>query len=245
VRWWARGAAVVLASVAAAVGGSAAQAADELELSTDGLTWTSTLPDSIFGDPRVLVPGDVVAGRLWLRNASGDRARVDLRVAPGLGDGSASLGGALELTIDGARVGGGSRWSGPALAPGGVARVELRVALPADADNGTRASTVRVIDAAVLVQTAVGSGEPSPSVPPATAGPTARPAPSPTTHPTAGASPTAHPGAPAPGPGAAPDGGLAHTGADASVAFWLGLSAVVAGAVLLAARRRARRDQEE
>ena len=260
MRRWGRGVATVLAAVALAVTASTAYAAGELELSTDGLTWSSTLPDRIFTAPQTLVPGDVVEGSLWVRNSSADRARVDLAVTPGLGDGSASLVGALELTIDGVPVDGGTRWHGPDLAPGAVARLDLTVTLPAGAGNETRSSTTHVIDTAFLVQTADGPGAtpsptpsatPSPSVTPgpsATPSPTSAPTPSPSTSPTATPAPTsAATPSPAPSPTAPGPGGedLAHTGSDVGAAFWPALAAVAAGAILVAARRRAERGREE
>ena len=75
----------VLAALLVMAPAGAAHAADPLEVSLDGSTWSAALPAHLFPSPAVIVPGDVVAATLWVRNGSGDRARVDLEVADDLG----------------------------------------------------------------------------------------------------------------------------------------------------------------
>ena len=159
----------VLAALLSAVPAGAAHAADPLELSLDGTAWSAVLPSRLFASPAVIVPGDVVSADLWVRNSSGDPARVDLVVAEDLGVSPGTLAGDLSLTIDGAPVPGGTSWHGPDLAPGGRARITLVVTFDASSQSMSQASVAAVLDAVTLVQTGLA---------PATA-PTARPTPAP------------------------------------------------------------------
>ncbi|WP_029290180.1 LPXTG cell wall anchor domain-containing protein [Cellulomonas sp. HZM] len=218
---------------------AAAATADQLLLSTDGVTWGTTIPGRLFAGVDVAVPGDTLAGTLWVRNTSSDPARVDLAAAHGLGSGADSLLGALELTVDGHPVAGGTRWHGPGVAAGATVRLDLAVTFDADAALGARSQVTHVLDAVLLVQTADGAGA-TPTADPPTPTPDP-PTPSPS-GPTSGP-----PSTPAPSPtasgGAAPGDGLAHTGSDAADLVWPALGAVVVGALLLLARRR-RADDE-
>jgi hypothetical protein len=214
----------ILTVVGAVVPASAAHAADPLELSIDGSTWSSTLPGALFGSPAAAVPGDVIVSALWVRNGSGDPARVTLDVADDLGD-AGTLAGDLALSIDGSPAPGGTRWQGPVLAPGASVRIPLVVTFDASSQLSSRLSAAAVIDAVGLVQTGVGPGvvPPGPGVAPTSPG-------------SGGADPVKPSGQSAPG-------GLAHTGADVVRALGVSVGAVIGGLLLLAVRRRARREE--
>lgn len=218
--------AALLAGALSVLPAGAAQAADPLQLSLDGTSWSATLPGALFASPRAIVPGDVITSALWVRNASSDPARVDLEVADDLGVTPGTFAGDLSLTIDGTPAPGGTTWHGPDLAPGASARIPLVVTFAASADLGSRVSVAAVLDAVTLVQTGVG-----PEVTPPTTPPTSTP-----TTP-AGSGAATH--APASG-----SGGLAHTGADVLRAAGVSFGAILVGLLLLAARRRSRRAED-
>ncbi|MEZ0448097.1 hypothetical protein [Cellulomonas sp. ICMP 17802] len=211
----------VLAAVLTVLPAAAARAADPLALSTDGVTWAATLPGALFGSPSVVVPGDVISSALWVRNESGDRARVGLEVSDDLGAVPGTLAGDLSLTIDGVAVAGGTSWQGPELAPGATLRIPLVVTFAASSHVASSVSAATVLDSVTLVQ-AVGA----PVVAPPAAAPTS-----------AAARATPH-GRPTSG------GGLAHTGADVAGAVGASFAAVGVGILLLAARRRSRRAED-
>ncbi|GEL96746.1 hypothetical protein [Cellulomonas terrae] len=203
----------LLAGLLTALPAGPAYAADPLEVSLDGTTWTASLPTRLFPSPGVIVPGDVLTSVLWVRNGSGDPARVDLEVADDLGVGPGSLAADLSLVIDGTPAPGGTSWHGPDLAPGAVARIPLVVTFAASSQSVSQESVAAVLDSVTLVQTGVGPA------------PTPTPRQTPQTPPTTSAR-----------------GGLAHTGADLGGALGVASAAVGAGfLLLLAARRRARR----
>ncbi|WP_456787547.1 hypothetical protein [Cellulomonas sp. P5_C5] len=132
-----------------------AAAANELELSSDGVTWSSTLTGVLFGAPEHVVPGDVVTSALWVRNGSADPAQVRLDVADDLGITPGTLAGDLSLAIDGDPVAGGARWAGPVLAPGAAVRIPLVVSFAAASPSGTQMSAAAVLDSVLLVQSVV------------------------------------------------------------------------------------------
>ena len=140
--------------------------------------------------------------------------------------------GDLALTIDGTSAAGGTRWHGPVLEPGASVRIPLAVTFDAASESGSRLDAASVLDAVVLVQTAVGPG-PSP-------GPSASGVPAPVSAgaPAAVAAP-ARAGLPAPAVG-----GLAQTGQELLGALGTAAAALVAGLVLVAARRRSRSAQD-
>jgi hypothetical protein len=223
-----RRALAVVATMAAALVLTApsASAASGIELSPDGATWGTTLSGALFGTPARLVPGDVVTATLWVRNASITSARVDLRVAAGIGARDGSFAGDLRLSVDGRELGGGSTWNGPVLAPGGVTRVPLVVTYVAAAGSSGVVQAASVLDSVSLVE-----ADPAPS-PTATAS-------TPTSSPT----PIGDPTSPAP-PGTGGAGGLASTGAAAAREVGVAFAATLAGALLLAAARRRRRPED-
>lgn len=224
----------LLAAFGVAAGAAPAQAADELQLSSDGTNWSTSLGAALFGTPQVIVPGDVVSSALWVRNASGDPARVDLLVASGLGVTPGTLAGDLSLTIDGTAAAGGSRWHGPVLAPGAATRIPLVVTFDAASQVTSRLAATSVLDAAILVQTSVG---PDPAENPPTASPSAAPSSS--------ASPTSSAGSvSAARPAASGPAGLARTGADVARVLGVSLGAIGVGFLLLVARRRSRRSED-
>ena len=187
----------LLTALGVGVAASPAQAADELLLSMDGAIWSTALPSDLFDDPVALVPGDVITTALWVHNASGDRARVELDVADALGDLPGTLAGDLSLTIDGADVAGGERWRGPVLAPGAMLEIPLEITFDAVSPGSSMRDVSWVLDAAMLVQTDAGPG-PADDGSRCVAGPAAS---------------TASSAGPSAGSVAPSLGGLAHTGA--------------------------------
>ena len=74
-----RVAALALASVGLALAPAiAAEAADEVSVSADGTTWSSTLSNPLFGSMTGLVPQGSRSATLWVRNSS--PTDVDLRI---------------------------------------------------------------------------------------------------------------------------------------------------------------------
>lgn len=197
-----------------------AHAADPLELSLDGTTWSPTLPVGLFASPAAAVPGDVLVSALWVRNGSADPARVSLRVADDLGVGTGTLASDLSLRIDGTPVAAGATWLGPDLQPGAAARVDLVVTYAATSARTSRHGTAAVLDTVTLVQTGVGRRVTQPTA--------AAPV-----RPIATIATTTTTREPADPP-------LAHTGADAAGVLGAALAATLGGAVLVAARRRSR-----
>jgi hypothetical protein len=230
--------AVVLAGALTAVPAGAAQAADPLQLSLDGVTWSATLPSALFASPAAVVPGDVITAALWVRNASGDPARVDLGVADDIGVTPGTLAGDLSVSIDGTPTPGGTSWHGPDLAPGASARIPLVVTFAASSQLSSRVSVAAVLDSVTLVQTGVGTGSP-----PRGDVPTSTPSPS-AASPAASSAPVPAAAALPVRPASAWGRGLAHTGADVAGALGVAFAAVGVGFLLLVARRRSRRAQD-
>ncbi|MDM7854393.1 hypothetical protein [Cellulomonas alba] len=218
-------AALVVTTVSVAAQPSSASASSGIELSPDGATWGTTLAGALFGTPTHLVPGDVVAASLWVRNASTTTARVELRAPAGIGAHDGSFAGDLRLTVDGRTLGGGSTWDGPVLAPGGATRVPLVVTYVATAGSSGLLQAASVLDSVSLVEV-----DPTPP-PPTTPPPGGTPAPA------GGPTSPAHPGPGAPG-------GLASTGAAAAREVGTAFGVTLVGALLLAAARRRRRAED-
>ncbi len=187
-----------------------------LQLSVDGETWGDRLPAALFGPSVRIVPGETVAADLWVRNTSREHARLELEVSTGAEPGT-GLGGWIQVAIDGDPAVASSTWRGPVLSPGQSRRVEIRVHLPAEAPNATRADRATVVDTVRLVSTGSPTS-PSPSGPPE----------------------PGHPGAQDDGRADGGAGrGLATTGADLTALGALALLLACAGAGALRARRRA------
>lgn len=202
-----------------------AHAAGELELSLDGVSWSADLVDEIFGHVGVIVPGDVIRSDLWVRNASSDRAQIELDVADALGAVPGTFAGDLALTIDGTPTAGGARWRGPDLAPGAALRIPLVLEFDPASTTSSRSGVTTVLDAVVLVQTAAGPGrEPAAQSPvPGAAASPVRPAAS----------------------GSAPrSGNLARTGSELTGVLGVAFAAVGGGFLLVVARRRSRRVED-
>ena len=133
-------AATALAAIVALGGAPAAHAAPGggVLVSSDGVTFTSTLPAGVFGSA-VLVPGATRTATLYVKNDSGVASELFLTVA-NAGASSPDLAGALTLS-----AASGARPPGPAvaldaaapcatllvqgLAPGAVARLTLTLAM--------------------------------------------------------------------------------------------------------------------
>lgn len=209
------------AGAAAAVGAPAVVfAADEdrLLLSGDGSTWAPDLTTPLLDPDLVWVPGDAVTGRLYARNASGERATAAATVRLSGGpDGGDPLVDALNLRT---RIGSGPWTDGPRsrgaeLSPGEELPIDVEVELDPAATDVTQLRAARVD--VVVTLSGVGSGGSGPG--------SDRSAPG-------GGGPGAG------GAGAGGAGGLAPTGADLLLPALVAAGAVVLGVAL---RRRARR----
>ncbi|MFL6090586.1 MAG: hypothetical protein ACJ71Z_10650 [Aeromicrobium sp.] len=75
---------------------SAAWAANELGLSSDGSHWAPKLNTPLFDANFRWVPGDTETASFWVRNQSGDKATLDVAV---LGNGIDSLMGTGDLAV--------------------------------------------------------------------------------------------------------------------------------------------------
>ncbi|NDO89926.1 hypothetical protein [Cellulosimicrobium composti] len=157
--------AVALALVAAvALGGPARASAggeDAVRLSTDGSAWAADLTTSLFGADALVVPGATVVRDLWVRNDGPGAARVLVDLAPDVDPAQArtGLGAWLDVALDGTRPD-GATWRGPVLDPGEATRVEVRVAMSADAPSSTRRSVAGVLESVHLVAVADGAAPP-------------------------------------------------------------------------------------
>ncbi|KQR17035.1 hypothetical protein ASF78_06860 [Cellulomonas sp. Leaf334] len=216
----------LLVALAIVVPAGQAAAAGELELSDDGTTWSSTLTGPLFPTPELVVPGDVVASALWVRNASTDAAQVRIDVADDLGVTPGTFAGDLALSIDGDPVSGGARWDGPVLVPGAAVRIPLVVSFSAASQSTSQLSAAAVLDGVLLVQTGAAPGPTAGT----SASPSAGPAPVTTSSPTAS--------------GASPHGGLARTGQDVAGTLVVSLVTAGVGVLLLVSRRRVRRGED-
>ncbi len=137
-------AAVILLTATPAV------AADEIGLSTDGVSWESTLSQPLF-DPAVRwVPGDRKTASFWVRNESADSALLDVAI---LGSSIDSLmeTGDLSVTVAAASGGGSSTTmtgrhellSSRAVRPGQTDRIDVTAALDSASTNE---SQVKALD---------------------------------------------------------------------------------------------------
>lgn len=149
----------VIGAVLVTVGAMAmpAQAAEQLELSSDGTHWSGSLPDEVFDVPQFAVPGDVITSELWVRNSSELPTRVQLTVADDLGSAPGRLAGELSLAIDGTPAVGGELWVGPALPAGAAVRISLVVTVSTSARGAVRLDTTSVLSTVSLVQTGPGT----------------------------------------------------------------------------------------
>lgn len=174
------GQAVVGATASAAAGPAAGTAAgtgtgaasgeeDALRLSADGATWETGLPAPLFGPDALVVPGATVARDLWVRNDGPTAARVLVDLAADVDPAAVrtGLGAWLDVRLDGGTPG-AATWEGPVLDPGEVGRVEVSVAMSADAPSSTRRSVAGVLEAVHLVGVPGTGPAPAPGEPPST-----------------------------------------------------------------------------
>lgn len=159
--------------------GRAAADGDQLGLSWDGSTWTTSLAGSLFSSsdsPRLWVPGDSDSARFLVRNRSGEGAAllVSYRL-----DRPAHLGGPV-LRVS-ARVGRGHwqpladtrgwlRLDRAALATGAVAVVTVRAVFSRTSRDATQARSAPLRFRVTLSQTSAG-GPTSPGGPSTRGGP--------------------------------------------------------------------------
>ncbi|MFF2269956.1 hypothetical protein ACFVTZ_16970 [Cellulosimicrobium cellulans] len=135
---------------------------DALRLSADGTTWAPGLPASLFGSDALVVPGTTVARDLWVRNDGPTAARVLVDLAPDVDPTvpRTGLGAWLDVRLDGVEPV-AATWEGPVLDPGEASRVEVSVAMSAEAPSSTRRSVAGVLETVHLV------GVTDPAPPPA------------------------------------------------------------------------------
>jgi len=208
-----------------------------VEISHDGTTWSRDLVTDLFDPHLVWVPGDVGTTTLYVRSRTCPGATGQAEVT--LGPHDAALADDISVRT---RVDGGA-WSGAvsrsfALPPGQVDRLDVEVTYEPGSGNGSQS---REVPLSVVVT--VGCDGAPPAAPPTTAPPTT--APPATTGPPATVRPAAdgtHRGPPGAG-GSEADGSwatrvLAGTGLETARVVLAGLVLVLAGALLVAARRR-------
>ncbi|HET8591415.1 MAG TPA: hypothetical protein VFM01_17405 [Nakamurella sp.] len=184
-----------------------------LQLSTDGIRFAERLPAPLFPHGVLLVPGDSARAQVWVRNGSGDPARLAVRLAANATGfaGDAVIGAAVhsgrpaDLPAGGVPFGASARLLDRVPVPAGASvPIIVTVALPTDATRGPRnlsfALTVTLGQTAVRV----------PGVP----------------------ADTPHPGSPPAGPN-----GLPVTGAPIDRLWWLALALVTVGTLMVAASR--------
>ncbi|MGM7424145.1 hypothetical protein [Cellulosimicrobium sp. CpK407] len=142
---------------------------DALRLSADGATWATGLPASLFGPDALVVPGATVARDLWVRNDGPTAARVLVDLAADVDPAvvRTGLGAWLDVRLDGAAPR-AATWEGPVLDPGEVGRVEVSVAMSADAPSSTRRSVAGVLETVHLVGVPGTGPAPAPGEPPST-----------------------------------------------------------------------------
>lgn len=139
-------------SIAAAVllTASPAVAAGEIGLSSDGVSWGSTLSQPLFDPGFRWVPGDRETASFWVRNESGDSALLDVAI---LGSSVDSLMETGDLSVTVAAEGGnGTSTTKPgrhellssrAVEPGQTERIDVTVAIDPAATNE---SQVKALD---------------------------------------------------------------------------------------------------
>jgi hypothetical protein len=162
-------AAAVLGALLAA-GPASATTTRQLELSTDGRTWSSSIPGTLFDALPVIVPGDSVGRTLYVRNAGASAGllrldAVDVRVS------NAEFAESLRVgaTIDAASLGstdlGGSSdcitvLPSGRIAAGAVATIEITLGFDENAPMPTQDSTA---DFSLLLSVSEDIGQTAPS----------------------------------------------------------------------------------
>jgi hypothetical protein len=117
----------------------ASAATSGVQLSDDGVHFSSTYTGSLFDDTAMMVPSTSQSGHFWVKNASGDPAFLRISVS-GVGGGGSPFSGALTVTATTTSSSGPAvpvdaaqpcyvLTQGQVLAPGAVARVDATLAL--------------------------------------------------------------------------------------------------------------------
>lgn len=137
----------------------AAQAAGELELSTDGVRWGPSLPPSIFDLSQKLVPGQSHSAELWVRNGGQSAAELNAKVTATswqglIADGTVQL---RAMTADGDSLLGATGTALFPLSPGQSKRLILKVALTTGAGNQAELQSFPAGFELSLRQSAVGA----------------------------------------------------------------------------------------
>lgn len=155
---------VAMAVTLVAAGATAARAADELGLSIDGVSWSSSLSQPLFDSSQLWVPGDSATARFYVRNQGGTPADLTIDI---LGSATSALldTGDLHVTA----VGGGGSWvtvseagehrllTRPDLADGQAAPIDVTVALDADSTNASQLRSAE-LDFRITLAEVVGTG---------------------------------------------------------------------------------------
>ncbi|WP_427016735.1 hypothetical protein ACQCSX_18730 [Pseudarthrobacter sp. P1] len=145
----------ILTAVLAGLAATPAAADDgpAMQLSSDGIHFTSSQEPAVFPDLAGLVPGETRPGTVWVRNAGADPAAFDLAVRSGAG--SAVLTNSLELlagspghaAVTVPLAGPGqcrNVLQGWVLAAGETLRIDLALGLVLAATNATRRESAGV-----------------------------------------------------------------------------------------------------
>jgi hypothetical protein len=126
-----------------------AVAADEIGLSSDGVSWGSTLTQPLFDPAFRWVPGDRETTSFWVRNQSNERALLNVAI---LGSSIDSLmeTGDLSVKVAAASGGGGSTTttgrhellSSRPVEPGQTERIDVTVAIDSASTNQSQVKTL-------------------------------------------------------------------------------------------------------
>ncbi|MET0161218.1 MAG: hypothetical protein ABW204_01060 [Microbacteriaceae bacterium] len=142
----------------------------QLELSTDGRTWSSSIPGTLFDALPVIVPGDSVSRTLYVRNAGATAGllrldAVDVRISNADFAESLRVGATIEAASLGSTDLGGSSdcitvLPSGRIAAGAVATVEITLGFDENAPMPTQDSTA---DFSLLLSVSEDIGQTAPS----------------------------------------------------------------------------------
>lgn len=147
-----------------------AHAADEIEFSHDGVTWSSTLSDPLFDPARRWVPGDTHSASLWVRNLGPTAASVTIDVRSADPDEllsrddialSARAAGGAWVDLDN----GAPRRLLTAMATGGDVRIDIEARFDPDSPNRSQRASASLDFTVTLSQIDPDAPDPDPDDP--------------------------------------------------------------------------------
>ena len=157
---------ISIAAAAILLTAAPALAADEIGLSSDGVSWGSGLSQPLFDAAFRWVPGDRETASFWVRNESDDSALLDIAI---LGSSIDSLMETGDLSVTVATATGGGRTttttgtheliSSRTVRPGEIERIDVTVALDSAATNESQVKALDLRFEVRLTQDAAGSDD--------------------------------------------------------------------------------------